>query len=51
MNGPLGNVTMVFWTNVDVHYFDNEEPTFEVLQKAVMDSKWLGSLKYYVHFW
>ena len=37
---------------VDDHiaYFADDEPAFEVLQKIVLDKKWLTSLKHYVRF-
>ena len=37
---------------VDDHvtYFEDDEPAFEMLQKIVLDKKWMMSMKHYVRF-
>ncbi|XP_065886789.1 uncharacterized protein [Dysidea avara] len=34
-----------------LQYFRRNEPSFIVLQKLIMDPKWLESMKYYTKFW
>ena len=33
-----------------LEYLTREEPAFRILQKLVMDTNWLKSLKYYTRF-
>ena len=33
-----------------VPYFDKKDKDFEVLQKVVLNDKWLQTLQHYVHF-
>ena len=36
--------------NRPIPYFDEDDPAFQLVQKIVLDQKWLLSMKHYVHF-